>query len=68
MTIPKELRDKLGILPGSQVDFRLVDDHLEVRKVTGGSGRGRRIVERLWASAGPGLSTDEIMALTRGDD
>lgn len=30
-------------------------------------GRGRRIVERLTGSAGPGLTTDEIMALTRGE-
>ncbi len=68
VTIPKEFRDKLGMLPGSRVDFLLVDDHLVVRKVAAGSGRGRRIVERLWGSAGPGMSTDEIMALTRSDD
>jgi AbrB family looped-hinge helix DNA binding protein len=29
--IPKDLRAKLGILPGKKVSLRLVDDHLEVR-------------------------------------
>lgn len=28
---------------------------------------GERLVARMLGSAGPGLSTDEIMALTRGD-
>ena len=68
VTIPKELREQLGIFPGTSVDFILVDDHLEIRKATGAPGRGRRIVERMWGHAGPGMSTDEIMALTRGED
>jgi AbrB family looped-hinge helix DNA binding protein len=29
--IPKYLRNKLGITPGSKVSLRLVDDHLELR-------------------------------------
>ena len=29
--IPKNLRVKLGILPGRKVSLRLVDDHLELR-------------------------------------
>ena len=29
--IPKNLRAKLGILPGKKVSLRLVDDHLELR-------------------------------------
>jgi AbrB family looped-hinge helix DNA binding protein len=29
--IPKDLRAKLGILPGRKVSLRLVDDHLELR-------------------------------------
>ena len=29
--IPKDLRAKLGIIPGKKVSLRLVDDHLEVR-------------------------------------
>ena len=29
--IPKNLRVKLGIVPGKKVSLRLVDDHLELR-------------------------------------
>jgi AbrB family looped-hinge helix DNA binding protein len=29
--IPKNIRTKLGILPGKKVSLRLVDDHLELR-------------------------------------
>ena len=29
--IPKDLRVKLGMLPGKKVSLRLVDDHLELR-------------------------------------
>jgi len=29
--IPKDMRVKLGILPGKKVSLRLVDDHLELR-------------------------------------
>jgi AbrB family looped-hinge helix DNA binding protein len=29
--IPKDLRAKLGIVPGKKVSLRLVDDHLELR-------------------------------------
>jgi antitoxin PrlF len=53
VTIPKPVRDRLGIEPGSAVDFELAADASRFEAL-----RGR---------AGAGLSTDEIMALTRGD-
>jgi len=40
VTIPKELRDALGIGPGSEVAFERADDAIVVRKVEGGSNRG----------------------------
>jgi AbrB family looped-hinge helix DNA binding protein len=33
VTIPKELRDKFGIEPGTQVDFSATEDGIRVRKV-----------------------------------
>ena len=33
VTIPKELRDQLGIQPGTEVDFTAVEDGLRLRKV-----------------------------------
>jgi len=67
VTIPKELRDELGIGAGSEVRFERADDAIVIRKVTDGASRGARLVERLRGRGDIAMSTDEIMALTRGD-
>lgn len=66
VTIPKELRDQLGIGAGSEFDFERDGDTIVIRKASGQSG-GREIVERLRGRGDIALSTDEIMALTRDD-
>lgn len=38
-----------------------------IRKVRAGPSRGRRLVERLRGRGDVAMTTDEIMALTRGD-
>ncbi|MDQ3898409.1 MAG: AbrB/MazE/SpoVT family DNA-binding domain-containing protein, partial [Actinomycetota bacterium] len=65
VTIPKELRDALGIGAGTEVAFERADDAIVVRKVEGGSNRGREMVNRLRGRGDVRLSTEEIMALTR---
>lgn len=70
VTIPKPVRDVLGIEPGSAVVFEMTDDgRIEVRKATGKGTLKRSATrfDRLRGSAGKGLSTDEIMYLTRGE-
>jgi antitoxin PrlF len=66
VTIPKPFRDQLGIGPGSQVAFRLADDGSVVIEKADGSKQPSRFAG-LRGSAGPGMSTDEIMALLRGE-
>jgi len=66
VTIPKPLRDLLGIEPGSRVDFELMADGRVVLVKTEGE-RPKSRFEALRGRAGPGLSTAEIMALTRGE-
>ncbi|MEX1008288.1 MAG: AbrB/MazE/SpoVT family DNA-binding domain-containing protein [Acidimicrobiia bacterium] len=66
VTIPKELRDELGIGAGSEVDFERSDDTIVIRKATDGPSRGRRLAERLRGRGDVAMTTDEIMALTRG--
>lgn len=67
VTIPKPVRDRLGIKPGSTVEFELAPDgRVTLAKVKGGRPKSRFAALR--GRAGPGLSTDQIMALTRGDD
>jgi len=65
VTIPLEIRDRLGIQPGSVVEFELQDEAVVIRKRRDGGGRGTALVERLRGAATSGLSTDEIMRLTR---
>ena len=69
VTIPKELRDALGIGAGSEVSFEIAlnGEALVVRKATGTASRGRQLAERLRNRGDVALSTDEIMALTRAD-
>jgi AbrB family looped-hinge helix DNA binding protein len=66
VTIPKELRDALGIGAGTQVEFERRGDAIVVRKSERGPTRGRRIAERLRGRGDVAMTTDEIMALTRG--
>ncbi len=67
VTIPKDLRDTYGIGAGTEVQFEAGDDSIVVRKVVSKAGRGRALVERLRSRGDVAMSTDEIMALTRGD-
>jgi antitoxin PrlF len=66
VTIPKLVRDRLGIKPGSAIAFELAEDGRVVLVKLGGERAVSRF-EALRGIAGPGLSTDEVMALTRGD-
>jgi len=67
VTIPKPIRDRLGIVPGDAVAFELAPDGRIVLVKSGGSRPVSRFAA-LRGRAGPGLSTDQIMALTRGED
>lgn len=66
ITIPKRVRDLLGIGPGSVIDFERAADGRVVLVKAGRKTRSSRFA-RLRGHAGKGLSTDEIMAMTRGD-
>jgi bifunctional DNA-binding transcriptional regulator/antitoxin component of YhaV-PrlF toxin-antitoxin module len=66
VTIPQAIRNRLGFLPHTEVAFELAGDHARIRKA-GKSARGRLVLEALRGTANVGMSTDEIMALTRGE-
>jgi AbrB family looped-hinge helix DNA binding protein len=68
VTIPKGLRDALGLGVGSRVDFELGEgDTVILRKARDGHGRGRTVADRLRGRGDVAMTTDEIMDLTRGD-
>jgi AbrB family looped-hinge helix DNA binding protein len=66
VTIPRRLRDHLGLRPGIEVDFELAQDGRVFLKTRSKAPESR--FARLRGSIGPGMTTDEIMALTRGED
>ena len=66
VTIPKRVRDLLGIGPGSRIDFERGADGRIVLVKTGKKAAATRFA-RLRGHAGKGLSTAEIMAMTRGE-
>jgi AbrB family looped-hinge helix DNA binding protein len=70
VTIPIEMREKLGLLPNSEVEFDLVGDSVRIRKAKTGKSRGQRMLEAMRKAPKPraGMTTDQLMALTRGED
>jgi antitoxin PrlF len=66
VTIPKAVRDLLGIVPGSEVDFQRAADGTIVLTAVGDKKPSSRF-QQLRGHAGKGLDTDAIMALTRGE-
>jgi AbrB family looped-hinge helix DNA binding protein len=65
VTIPIAIRERLGLRPGTEVEFGIEDDSVTIRKSRDGRGRGRQLVEWMRGRATAALTTDEIMALTR---
>ncbi len=68
VTIPKPVRDHLGLSPGNEVTFRRAADGSIVIEKADVASQPRSRFARLRGHAGKGMSTDEIMALLRGDD
>ena len=67
VTIPKKVRDFLQIEPGSAVDFELTPSgDVLLRHRKGKRKRPVRRFARLRGIATVKMSTDQIMALTRG--
>jgi antitoxin PrlF len=64
VTIPQRVRERLGIVPGSKVEFELGDnDQVVLTKVDAAKPASR--FEKWRGRLGKGLSTDEIMAFLR---
>jgi AbrB family looped-hinge helix DNA binding protein len=65
VTIPLEIRERLGLLPHTEVEFEIEGDAVKVRRARRSRQRGRRLVEHLRGRGTRRLTTDEILALTR---
>jgi len=67
VTIPKGVRDLLELKPGTDVRFRYNDNREIVLERADGERPPSRF-EKLRGHAGPGMTTDVVMKLMRGDD
>jgi len=70
VTIPQAIREQLGLTVGSGVDIEVCDGVVVLRPVHSErpSPLASAFIERLRGSATVRLTTDEIMAMTRGDN
>lgn len=69
VTIPADIRERAGLLPHTEVVFEFDGTSVRILRApdTRGTGRGARLVAHLRGRGDVALSTDEIMALTRGE-
>jgi AbrB family looped-hinge helix DNA binding protein len=69
VTIPAEIREQAGLLPHAEVEFDYDGRFVRIRRVErlDRPGRGARLVARLRGRGDVKMSTDDIMALTRGE-
>ena len=66
VTIPRHIREKLGITPATEVDFIEEEDRILLVKRKG-AGAATRKFSKLRGVATVKMTTEEIMALTRKD-
>ena len=69
VTIPQHIRERYGFMPETEVDFVERDGVVVLEVSTGGRpDAADRFISAVRGSTGIGLSTDDIMRLTRGYD
>jgi len=65
VTIPLEVRKKLGLLPDTEVDFSVEGSSARLVKRKSGRSRGDKVIGGLKGTGSVKMTTDEILALTR---
>ncbi len=67
VTIPQHIREKLGIMPATEVDFVEQEGRICLVKRQGEKAANRKFA-KLRGNATVKMTTDEIMELTRSDE
>jgi AbrB family looped-hinge helix DNA binding protein len=68
VTIPLEVREQMGIYPGAEVNFVIKGNALHVEQVKRVPKPGTSLSQTMRGKGSVKMSTDEIMALTRGEE
>ena len=67
VTIPLAVRQATGLLPDCEVEFEVRGKKVIMLKAARQPHRGEAVVRHLRGRGSVKMSTDEIMALTRGE-
>jgi AbrB family looped-hinge helix DNA binding protein len=69
VTIPAAIREQAGLLPNTEVDFEFDGEAVKIVPALTPKkpSRGDRLVAHLKGRGDIAMTTDEIMALTRGE-
>lgn len=68
VTIPVAIRENMGFLPNTEVAFRVEKGRIYLEKIEKKTTRGDALIHQLRGKATIKMTTDEIIALTRGKD
>jgi AbrB family looped-hinge helix DNA binding protein len=68
VTIPMAVREELGLLPNTEVEFEIDRDAVRMKKAAAPrkTDRGRALIEHMRGRSTRRMTTDQIMKLTRG--
>ena len=66
VTIPADIRQRAGLLPNTEVEFEFIDKIVRLKKVKNAAQRGKRLIQNMKGRATVNMTTDDILALTRG--
>lgn len=66
VTIPQNFRELFGLFPSAEVEFKIHKDGILIKKAKGSKSVGNKIIRNMRGRSDKKLTTDEIMALTRG--
>jgi AbrB family looped-hinge helix DNA binding protein len=68
VTIPLPMRQRLGLLPNTEVEFEIDRDAVRVKRASAARhrGRGQALIDHMRGRGTRRITTDQIMKLTRG--
>lgn len=66
ITIPQEIREKMGFFPDTEVEFQVSGQKVLLKNAASPSKRGKNLIARMRGKATVRMTADQIMALTRG--
>lgn len=64
VTIPQEIRNQFGLFAETEIEFKVINDMIVLKKISG-HRRASDLIRRMSGKATVKMTTDEIMDLTR---